>query len=193
MIIFGLGNPGIRYRNTRHNIGYIFLDYWIKRYRKRFRTQRGYKIAMIKINQSVVRLIKPQCWMNESGTAIASILQEMKGRFLVVVDDINLPLGKIRLRRKGSDGGHLGLRSIINMLERTNFPRLRIGISRPNENTAVYVLNSFKRREKRILKNVIDEGITGLEILLKKGFAPAQQYINSIDLTVKSEILNLKH
>lgn len=183
MIIFGLGNLGLKYRSTRHNAGYLFLDRFAKLYKKRFRTQQGYKIAKIKIDRNVVYLIKPQCWMNQSGMAVSKILQKIDRQFLVVVDDINLPFGKIRLKSKGSDGGHLGLRSLGNTLKTSNFPRLRIGIGVPNEDAALYVLSRFKRKEKKILNAVIEDGIKGVEILIRENFTKAQGYINSINFS----------
>ncbi|GAJ24578.1 unnamed protein product, partial [marine sediment metagenome] len=173
MIIFGLGNPGLKYRSTRHNVGYIFLDRLAKQYKKRFYTKQGYKIAKIDISKNKIYLVKPQCWMNQSGNAVSEILQEMDGDFLVVVDDVNLPLGKIRLKSRGSDGGHLGLRSIIDSRGNSNFPRLRIGIGCPINDVANYVLSPFKRREKKILMSVIDKGIKGIEVLLKDSFTKA--------------------
>ncbi len=183
MIIFGLGNPGLKYRSTRHNAGYIFLDRFAKFNKKRFRVQRGYRKAEIKINKNIVILIKPQCWMNQSGIAVSKILQEMDGGFLVVVDDVNLPLGQMRLRSRGSDGGHLGLRSIIGSLNSSDFARLRIGIGRADEDVALHVLSTFKRSEKKILYAVITEAIKGVELLVKDNFTGAQNYINSVDLT----------
>ncbi len=182
MIIFGLGNPGLRYRATRHNVGYIFLDRFAKQYKKRFRSQRGYRIARMEINDETVTLIKPQCWMNLSGNAVSKILHERTGGFLIVVDDVNLPLGRTRLRSKGSDGGHLGLRSIIDELSTENFWRLRIGIGQPHEDYARYVLNSFKRGEKKTLHAVIKETIKGVELLVRDSFKSAQNYINSINI-----------
>lgn len=183
MMIFGLGNPGLRYRATRHNVGYIFLDRFVKQYKKRFHSQRGYRVARIVINDETVRLIKPQCWMNLSGIAVSKILQERAEDFLVVVDDVSLPLGRTRLRGKGSDGGHLGLRSIISELNTESFWRLRIGIGQPHEDYACYVLNSFKRDEKKTLHDVIKETIKGVELLIRGNFTSAQNYINSVDLT----------
>lgn len=192
MIIFGLGNPGLKYRSTKHNAGYIFLDRFAKPFKKRFRTKQGYKIVKIKITKNVVYLIKPQCWMNQSGNAVSEILQEIDGDFLVVVDDVNLPVGKIRLKSRGSDGGHLGLRSIIDSRGNSNFPRLRIGIGCPINDVADYVLSPFKRREKKILMLVIEKGIKGIEVLVKDNFTKAQNYINAIDLMAKSEARNPK-
>jgi PTH1 family peptidyl-tRNA hydrolase len=181
MTIFGLGNPGLKYRSTRHNAGYIFLDKMARVHRKRFATKKGYKLAKIKINRHHINLIKPICWMNQSGLAVSSILREIDDEFLVVLDDFNLSLGKIRLRSKGSDGGHLGLRSVIKELDKSSFPRLRIGIGYPNKDVISYVLTNFTRKEKKILMSVIDHGIRGVEVMFKQGFAKAQNYINSIN------------
>ena len=130
--------------------------------------------------------------MNQSGKAVSYILQKRDEEFIVIVDDVNLPLGKMRLRAKGSDGGHLGLRSIIDTLNSSYFPRLRIGVGCPVGDIPAYVLSTFRRGEKRILMAVIEEGIKGVEMLVKRDFTKAQNYINAIDLTVKSEARNPK-
>ncbi len=182
MIIFGLGNPGFKYRSTRHNIGYIFLDQMARLNKKRFRVCQGCRIAKVALNRRKITLVKPICWMNQSGYAVSAILQATKEDFLIVVDDIDLPLGRIRLRSKGSDGGHLGLRSIINSLGSSNFPRLRIGIGAPVNDAACYVLDKFSRREKLLLMSTIRQGIRGIRILVTKGFQSAQNFINGIDL-----------
>jgi len=182
MIIFGLGNPTLKYTATRHNAGYIFLERMAKSYKKKFLLRRGYKTTIIKIDNMSIRLIKPLVWMNNSGVAIKHILNKMDDEFLVIMDDVNLPLGRMRLREGGSDGGHLGLRSIIEHLNTQNFPRLRIGIGQPQGDGADYVLSKFSRRERKILISIINEGITGIEILVKEGFNRAQNFINSIVL-----------
>jgi PTH1 family peptidyl-tRNA hydrolase len=120
--------------------------------------------------------------MNQSGVAVAHILGLYERPFLVVVDDVNLPLGRVRLRSKGRDGGHLGLRSITGNLGTENFPRLRIGVGRAGEDVAAYVLDSFTRQEKRLLNKIIDEGIRGVKMFIKEDFARAQNYINSINI-----------
>jgi len=186
MIIFGLGNPGLKYRATRHNTGYIFLERMAKVYKKRFQPRSGYKIAKIRIASKNVNLVKPICWMNQSGLAIAEILQERDNDFLVILDDLNLPLGKIRLKGSGSDGGHLGLRSIINSLNSSTFPRLRIGIGPPNQDAVSYVLSPFESTEKKILRSVIEKAIEGIEILLKQGLVRAQNFMNSIKIELDS-------
>jgi PTH1 family peptidyl-tRNA hydrolase len=182
MIVFGLGNPGLRYRSTRHNAGYIFVEQLAKYYKKRFSIRKNCKIAKLKIKRTEMVLIKPKCWMNQCGCTIREILGGEECEFIVVLDDINLPLGKIRLRSKGSDGGHLGLRSIIDMLETSAFPRLRIGIGLPHVDAADYVLSRFSATERKLLMKVIKEGITGMRIMLNEGFVKAQNYINSINI-----------
>lgn len=192
MFIFGLGNPGTKYRSTRHNVGYLFCERFARKHKKRFRTKQGYRAATVYVQRVAVQLIKPQVWMNQSGTAIASLVFDCTEPFLVVLDDVNLPLGKMRLRSKGSDGGHLGLRSIGEHLETTHFPRLRIGIGRSDADVATYVLNAFSLHEKRLLNKIIDEGIKGIKIMISKDFVKAQNHINAVDLTTKSEALNPK-
>ena len=120
--------------------------------------------------------------MNQCGSKISAVLGEDKPKFIVVVDDINLTLGKLRLRSKGSDGGHLGLRSIIDELQTENFPRLRIGIGQPQIDAADYVLRRFNAAEKRILSKVMSKGVRGIRILVSEGFVKAQNYINSINI-----------
>ena len=120
--------------------------------------------------------------MNQCGLVIHDILRSEKSDFLVVLDDVNLPLGRIRLRRSGSDGGHLGLRSIIYCLQTDDFLRLRIGIGRSSINTEDYVLETFNAEEMGVLNNVLKHGIDGIRMLLKDGFVKAQNYINSINV-----------
>ncbi len=187
MIIFGLGNPGLKYRSTRHNAGYLALDQFGKKKRRRFRVTRGYHIMRFAIKEMTIALVKPQCWMNQSGFAVRHYLDKHPDAFMVIADDINLPLGRMRLRARGSDGGHLGLRSIIEAVATDDFPRLRIGIGQPRVDAAEYVLDRFNLKESRILKKVIEQGIKGIEILVTDGMNKAQNYINGIELTGKSE------
>ena len=183
MIIFGLGNPGVKYRATRHNAGHMFLDKFARHRKVKFRTKPGFRIARTKIAGHNITLVKPQCFMNESGPAIANYLHKKQNNIMVVVDDINLPIGRIRLKEKGSDGGHLGMRSIIYTLGFSNFTRLRIGIGRSDENIIDHVLSRFSRDEKKTLQKVIKNGVIGIELIFRQDFMKAQNYINGIDLT----------
>lgn len=187
MIIFGLGNPGIEYRWTRHNAGFIFVELFVKQYKKRFKRYPDYQQAILKVYGREIKFIKPLQYMNHSGILVSRILARRPEDFLVVVDDINLPLGRLRFRARGSDGGHLGLRSIIEALNNEDFPRLRIGIGNQESierkmDSAEFVLKQFHKGEKILLKNVIIKAIEGIEIYLTQGLEKAQNFINSINL-----------
>lgn len=191
MIVIGLGNPGLKYRGTRHNVGQMLIDRLAKKFGGRFKTKRGYRIAQVRKPDPSLQLAKPICYMNTSGPAVAGLVErEGRDEFLIVLDDINLPLGRIRLRVRGSDGGHLGLRSIIATLQTEEIPRLRIGVGQPVRDAADYVLTSFQRNEKKRLVEVLDQCVRGIEILVTKGFEAAQNFINAVDLTEKAEPKN---
>jgi PTH1 family peptidyl-tRNA hydrolase len=120
--------------------------------------------------------------MNQCGLVIRDLLRGENDDFLVVLDDVNLPLGRMRLRSDGSDGGHLGLRSIIECLGTSDFPRLRIGIGQPSIDTEDYVLQRFNAGEMKIFIRVLKHGIEGMRILVRDGFVKAQNYINSFNI-----------
>ena len=187
MIVFGLGNPGLRYRATRHNAGAVFLNTFAKQKKVRFRWHQSFRKAKLRIAGYNITLVKLQCFMNNSGGAVAYVLGKKPDDFLIILDDINLPLGKLRLRKSGSDGGHLGLRSIVDALDSSNFPRLRIGVGRSGGDVARHVLSPFSRAERKLLRCVIDEGIKGMETMFRDGFAKAQNYINGIDIHESTE------
>ncbi|MDH4210497.1 MAG: aminoacyl-tRNA hydrolase [candidate division WOR-3 bacterium] len=187
MIIFGLGNPGLKYRRTRHNAGYLFLEQLARTSKKRFVDKRQYRQTKLRIRNTPVQLVKPNCWMNQCGLVVRDLLRGEKDDFLVVLDDVNLPLGRMRLRSNGSDGGHLGLRSLIDSLGTCDFPRLRIGIGQPSIDTEDYVLESFNSGEMRILVRVLKHGIEGIRILVRDGFVKAQNHINSIKIELDSD------
>ncbi|MFH1798402.1 MAG: aminoacyl-tRNA hydrolase [Candidatus Omnitrophota bacterium] len=167
-LIVGLGNPGIRYRNTRHNTGFLVIDVFAKRYRikiKKRAFQGRYGVGQAK-KQEVV-LFQPLTYMNLSGGAIKQLVSSKlldKEDLLVISDDVSLPLGEIRRREKGSSGGHNGLQSIIDALG-SDFARLRIGIGSTEEisDLAGYVLASFSRKEKILLKDVLERAVESIE------------------------------
>ncbi len=190
MIIFGLGNPGLKYRWTRHNAGFVFLDTLAREYQKRFRRFIEYQYTAITIAGKRIKLIKPLLFMNRSGIVVSHILNKRPDVFMVVLDDINLPLGRLRFRARGSDGGHLGLGSIIETQNTEEFPRLRIGIANQESierriDSAEFVLEQFNNNEKRILKAVIEKGIQGIEIFVSDGFERAQNFVNSVNLQIE--------
>ena len=178
--IVGLGNPGKKYSNSRHNIGFLLLDNLSKKYNSSFLLKDKLKSSFseFKIKDSTYRLFLPNTFMNNSGDAVRAIVDWYKinlDQLFIIVDDKDLPLGKIRFRKKGSSGGHNGLKSIIEKLQTNNFNRIRIGIGSPpsiegrnNFNTISYVLGNISLEEKLILDKVYKRVIESLEQLNTK-------------------------
>ncbi len=162
-VIVGLGNPGAAYERTRHNVGFDVLDEVCRRQQLRFRPRNGeYLFCESDVRGVRVLFVKPLTFMNNSGEAVADALQRfeaLKGETLIVVDDFALPLGTLRIRTKGSDGGHNGLRSIIYTLQSDEFPRLRCGIGvatmPPKKNIAGFVLSPFADDERDVVHNMV--------------------------------------
>jgi PTH1 family peptidyl-tRNA hydrolase len=156
-IIVGIGNPGRRYENSRHNVGFMFLDYLADSNSLRFIPSKGdYNFASGSIEDSPFLLVKPSTYVNQSGAAVNQALAEYKSGLsdlLVVLDDINLELGSTRVRPSGGDGGHNGMSSIIYQLNSDQFARIRIGIGNNffKGEIADYVLSNFTKEELEIL------------------------------------------
>ncbi len=191
--LIGLGNPGKKYAKSRHNIGFLLLENLSKKYNSNFSLKEKLKSSCseFKINESTYRLFLPNTFMNNSGDAVRAIIDWYKinlDQIFIIVDDKDLPLGKIRFRKKGSSGGHNGLKSIIEKLQTENFNRIRIGIGSPpsikgrdNYNTISHVLGNISTEEKSVLDKVYIRVIESLEQLNTK----KQEYIvndlNSFD------------
>ena len=179
--IIGLGNPGEEYCNSRHNIGFLTLENFSEKYNSKFSLKNKIKswYSEIKINNFTYRLFMPNTFMNNSGDAVRAIVDWYKidlDQLFIIVDDIDLPLGKIRFRKKGSSGGHNGLKNIINRLQTENFNRIRIGIGSPNLiektnknfNTISHVLGKISTKETLVLDKVYKQLISSLEQLNSK-------------------------
>ena len=179
--LIGLGNPGKKYSRSRHNIGFLLLENLSKKYNSNFSLKDKLKSSCseFKINNSTYRLFLPNTFMNNSGDAVRAIVDWYKinlDQIFIIVDDKDLPLGKIRFRKKGSSGGHNGLKSIIEKLQTHEFNRIRIGIGSPpsnneikNFNTISHVLGNISLEEKLILDKVYKRVIESLEqINIKK-------------------------
>ncbi len=185
MILFlGLGNPEKRYEKSRHNLGFRVLDSLAKRLKIKIKTKR-YKSLMGRgrIGREGIVLAQPLTFMNNSGVAAASLvrgLEILPKNLVVVCDDIDLPIGRIRIRRKGGSGGHKGLESINQYLKSNEFPRLRIGIGRPPQgmDPKEYVLKNFTRGENLLVKKAIDKAGEALILLAEKGITPAMNRYN---------------
>ncbi len=177
IFLIGLGNPGKKYSNSRHNIGSLLLENLSKKYNSNFSLKDKIKSSCseFQINNSTFRLFLPNTYMNNSGDAVRAIVDWYKislDQIYIIVDDKDLPLGKIRFRNKGSSGGHNGLKSIIEQLQTQNFKRIRIGIGSPpliegknNFNTVSHVLGNISTEEKLILNKVYTRVIESLEKL----------------------------
>ena len=178
--IIGLGNPGKEYINSRHNIGFLILKNFSDKYDSKFTLRNKLKSwsSEFKIDDSTYRLFMPNTFMNNSGDAVKAIVDWYKidlEQLFIIVDDIDLPLGKIRFRKKGSSGGHNGLKNIIKNLQTESFNRIRIGIgSSPlfektnNFDTISHVLGNISSKENLILDKVYKKLIESLEQLNNK-------------------------
>jgi len=184
-LIVGLGNPGKQYADTRHNVGFLVIDYLAEKL--------GIKVDRVKFKSVIgegfvgyekVVLAKPQTYMNLSGEAVIDMVQWYKigpEDLLVVFDDMDLPLGKLRLRMKGGAGGHNGMKSIIYLIQSEEFPRLRIGIGRPeNENveSVDYVLGKFSDEEAKIITEAVKKAADAVLEVLEKGVEKAMNEVN---------------
>ena len=191
--LIGLGNPGKKYSKTRHNIGFLLLEYLAKKYNSSFliKDKLQSSCSEFRINNSTYRLFLPNTFMNNSGDAVRAIVDWYKinlDQVFIILDDKDLPLGKIRFRKKGSSGGHNGLKSIIEKLQTQNFNRIRIGIGSPpsiqgitNFNTISHVLGNISQEEKSILDKVYEQVIESLEKLNTKKEEIIMNELNSFD------------
>ncbi|WP_456440829.1 aminoacyl-tRNA hydrolase [Caldithrix abyssi] len=181
-IVFGLGNPGRQYQFTRHNIGFLLLDYFQEYYKIPFQPGKGdYYFTRLEIDGEDILLVKPTTYMNLSGVAIRQVLEQYPVPLqdvLVVVDDFQLPFGTLRFRKKGSDGGHNGLKSVIYYLESEEFPRLRFGIGDHFENAAEHVLSPFNQHELKKLEELLPVARQGVLVWVKEGIEQAMNRFN---------------
>jgi len=191
--LIGLGNPGKKYSRSRHNIGFLLLENLSKKYNSNFLLKDKLKSSYseFKIKDYTYRLFLPNTFMNNSGDAVRAIVDWYKinlDQLFIIVDDKDLPLGKIRFRKKGSSGGHNGLKSIIEKLQTHNFNRIRIGIGSPphiqgtnNFNTVSHVLGNFSLEEESILNRVFTRVIKSIEQLNTKKEEYIIKELNSFD------------
>ena len=183
-LLLGLGNPEKRYVFTRHNIGYSLVELLAKRKRIKFKPGQGeYLFAKTKIKGKQIILAKPQIFMNESGIAAKECLEDFDldvENLLVLCDDTSLPLGKIRIRPKGTDGGHNGLRSIIYHLSSQDFARLRMGVGLPPLDIEMedYVLDKFKPQEKNEVEKMLKQAGLAVDDIVSLGIAESMNRFN---------------
>jgi PTH1 family peptidyl-tRNA hydrolase len=183
-VVVGLGNPGARYRETRHNVGFMVLELLAASLgataaRSRFEGE----LAEATLGETSVLLVEPQTWMNLSGRCVRQVMHYYRidaSELLVVCDDLALPLGKIRIRRRGSAGGHKGLQDIIDQLGTEEYPRLRVGIGAapPEWDPADWVLSRFSRDALPTIREAVERAAEAVECWILHGDEAAMNRYN---------------
>jgi PTH1 family peptidyl-tRNA hydrolase len=186
-MVVGLGNPGLQYKFSRHNIGFRIIDNLAREMETEFKKVKSYDslVSRGKLMNHKLILVKPQTYMNLSGKSASKIVSYYRISFqdlLIVYDDLNLELGQIRIRKRGSAGGHKGVESIIQYLNSKDIPRLRIGIGKPSINSnfdyASYVLSNFKDNEKDKISEVIQLSTEAIKTVIEDGLVKAMRKYN---------------
>ncbi len=182
-LIAGLGNPGLKYARNRHNVGFMVVERLARAERTELNRQRfNAKLTEVTLDGERILLAQPQTFMNTSGTAVAKLATFYhlpRPDVMVVYDDLDLPLGKLRLRANGSAGGHHGMESTINMLGGNDIPRLRVGIGRPDPDADVdHVLGNFHGEEQKVLDEALDRAVQALLVWTKDGITKAMNLYN---------------
>ena len=190
VLIAGLGNPGSEYRETRHNVGFMVLDRLAQRLpKKNFEEIHGCSSHYLKGTYAgrALFLQKPETYMNLSGEAVAPLMRKEEigtDGLLVIYDDMDLEVGKLRIRGRGSCGGHNGIRSIIETTGTENFARIRVGIGHRTGNGADYVLSPFEEDEKPIIDKVLEAAADAVILILRRGLSQAMNEYNPRDYAV---------
>lgn len=185
-LLIGLGNPGNKYRNHRHNIGFMVVDHLAKQWGGTITKGQAKSLTMTHhLDDARIILAKPQKFMNESGRSVAALLKFYKiplERILVIYDELDLPLGTLRMRPSGGTGGHRGMRSIQNEIQSQAYPRMRVGIDRPpgRMDPAHYVLQDFGQDELQIIDIILDRSVTCLQHFLDQGIEDAMNTCNQL-------------
>ena len=183
-LIVGLGNPGRQYHGTRHNVGFEVLEVLSKRHRIHVKARRSRAVVGEgRIGDEDVVLARPQTFMNLSGEAVGALARRYRiapEDILVIYDDSNLPLGKLRIRTRGSAGGHNGMKSIIHSLGSEEFPRIRLGIGSPDRREMIdHVLSRFKRAEMLVVRDTIQRAADAVDMYLAEGPEPTMNVYNA--------------
>ncbi|MBN1830867.1 MAG: aminoacyl-tRNA hydrolase [Deltaproteobacteria bacterium] len=190
-LIVGLGNPGLKYRNTRHNVGFRVVDLWAKSLGVRLdRTRFQGRFARTRFQNAEVILLRPMTFMNRSGESVRACIDffDLQAEnALVVHDDVDLPVGRVKVVRGGGAGGHKGVLSAIQNLGTHDFPRIKVGVGRPRyagESVEDHVLKSFYRDEKEVVERVVKMAAQACELVVDSGVDAAMNHFNSMDLAV---------
>lgn len=183
-LIVGLGNPGERYQNTRHNLGFMLVDKLARQFNAQVkRSECRALIGQASFENKTIEMVKPQTYMNLSGESVGCLLKKENRstkNLIVVTDDLALPLGKIRLRARGSAGGHNGLKSLIECLQTDEFIRLRIGIQpeHPISDAKRFVLDRFSNDDSEIVEKILEQSAEAIRAVLTDGAEKAMAKYN---------------
>jgi PTH1 family peptidyl-tRNA hydrolase len=183
-LIVGLGNPGREYERTRHNLGFMLIDLMAEESRSLIKREECRSlIGRAEIENQTVELVKPQTFMNLSGESVSCLLKKddrTVEKLIVISDDLALPFGSIRIRPKGTHGGHNGLRSMIDCLNTQEFIRLRIGIQpeHPIANTRNFVLENFSKTESKTVEKLLEESANAIRMIISDGTDKAMAKFN---------------
>ena len=181
-LIAGLGNPGTRYARTRHNIGFLVLEEFAGDLHIEFREKADYKIASGSIGDDKIVLIEPLTFMNRSGHAVNKTADKFSvpaENIIVVHDDLDLDTGKLKIRKRGSSGGHKGVESVIQNIGSVDFVRVKIGIGRdPFVPTEEFVLSKFRKDEIPLIKDAINRAVDSIHCIITEGVEKAMNKFN---------------
>ena len=188
-IIVGLGNPGAQYANTPHSVGFEAVDRIAASIGANWELKKSFNALMARGTFAglPVMLVKPQTYMNLSGEAVAPIVKYNNATaadLLVIQDDIDLPVGRIRVRKNGSCGGHNGIRNIIERLGTPEFARLKLGVGKDRSNVIAHVLGKFDPASRKVMDRVVEESVKAAEAILRQGPDRAMNAFNSFDAAV---------
>ncbi len=181
-LVAGLGNPGRKYRRTRHNIGFFVVEKLAERCDLHLKVTHDYEIARTMMGDADVFLLKPLTYMNRSGFAVKEILRYhplVSDNFIVVHDDIDMELGRLKIKKNGSSGGHRGVQSIIENIGTKDFVRIKIGIGRdPSMDPSIYVLKNFSTGEMDRMNEMVHTAADAVESILTDGVDRAMNIFN---------------
>ena len=192
-LVVGLGNIGSEYAGTRHNVGFMVLDAWAEASNIVFRTERYGDVAEVSFKGRNITLLKPSTYMNLSGNAVRYWVAKLKlplENLIVICDDLNLPFGTLRMRKKGSDGGHNGLKNIQELIGTQEYPRIRIGIGNNFQKGGQvnFVIGEMSDEEKNAMPEICDQVINGVKAFTTIGIDRAMNSFNTAKKTPEKEV-----
>lgn len=181
-LITGLGNPGSRYEKTRHNVGFLALEEFLRRQQLEFKEKEDCRLAKGSLGDEKIVLLEPFTFMNRSGIVVRRIMQKSNispEQLIVIHDDLDLETGKLKIRKKGSSGGHKGTESIIQNIGTQEFIRVKIGIGRdPFVPTEKYVLSRFGKDDMRLIRETIERAADSVYVIINEGVEKAMNRFN---------------